>query len=236
MVRVSSHIRSVNVVQIGIHETFTMLELRSISIVTGAFRIGPVSFVVGSSTHALLLGPTGSGKTTLLEIIAGLRRPTSGRVVAFGVDITDFPPGDRGIGYVPQDAVVFPAMTVRQNLAFGLAIRRTPKKTQAERVAELAARLQLTSILDRQAIGLSGGEAQRIALGRALAFRPKILLLDEPMSAIDDDTKEAVLNLLESEATTVLHVSHDGPEVERLADAIYKLQPNPSPADIVRIR
>jgi len=212
------------------------LELCDVIVKQGAFSLGPLSLEFPTDCHALLLGPTGSGKTTLLEIIAGLRRPTSGRVVAFGVDITDFPPGDRGIGYVPQDAVVFPAMTVRQNLAFGLAIRRTPKKTQAERVAELAARLQLTSILDRQAIGLSGGEAQRTALGRALAFRPKILLLDEPMSAIDDDTKEAVLNLLESEATTVLHVSHDGPEVERLADAIYKLRPNPSPADIVRIR
>jgi len=212
------------------------LELRDLRIEIGAFQLGPLSLVIAEGCHALLLGPTGVGKTTLLEIIAGLRTPTSGRVLASGIDITDFPPGDRGIGYVPQDACVFPAMTVRQNLAFGLAIRGTPAKIREDRVAELAARLMLTPILDRPATGLSGGEAQRVALGRALAFRPKLLLLDEPMSAIDDETKEAVLNLLEAEASTVLHVSHDRPEVERLADAVYQLQQNPSPTHVVRIR
>ncbi len=213
-----------------------MLELRSIIVEIGSFQLGPLSLAVAEGCHALLLGPTGVGKTTLLEMISGLRTPTSGRVLAFGIDITDFPPGDRGIGYVPQDACVFPAMTVRENLAFGLAIRKTPAKIREDRVAELAARLRLTPILDRPATGLSGGEAQRVALGRAMAFRPKLLLLDEPMSAIDDGTKEVVLNLLEAEATTVLHVSHDRPEVERLADAVYQLQPNPSPTNVVRIR
>ena len=212
------------------------LQLRDLRIEIGAFHLGPLSMEVAEGCHALLLGPTGVGKTTLLEIIAGLRIPTSGRVLASGVDITAFPPGDRGIGYVPQDACVFPAMTVRENLAFGLAIRKTPAKVRDDRVAELAARLMLTPILDRPATGLSGGEAQRVALGRALAFRPKLLLLDEPMSAIDDETKEAVLKLLEAEATTVLHVSHDRPEVERLADVVYQLQPNPSPRNVVRIR
>ena len=212
------------------------LELRDLRIEIGAFHVGPLSFVIAEGCHALLLGPTGVGKTTMLEVIAGLRTPTLGRVLACGIDITAFPPGDRGIGYVPQEACVFPAMTVRQNLAFGLAIRGTPAKVRDDRVAELAARLMLTPILERPATGLSGGEAQRVALGRALAFRPKLLLLDEPMSAIDDETKEAVLSLLEAEATTVLHVSHDRPEVERLADAIYQLQPNPSPTNVVRIR
>ena len=131
-------------------------------------------------------------------------------------------------------------MTVRQNLAFGLMIRKTPLKSQVERVEELARKLQLTAILDRKAFGLSGGEAQRVALGRALAFRPKLLLLDEPMSAIDDETKDAVLALLEGEATSVLHVTHDRADVERLADAVYKLLPqsanDPSPANAVRVR
>ena len=212
------------------------LELRDLLIQQENFRLGPLSLEVSEGCHAVLIGPTGSGKTTLLEVIAGLRAPQSGSVFSFGIDITAHPPGDRGIGYVPQDACVFPTMTVRQNLAFGLAIRKAPVKIQTERFSELAEKLQLTHLLERKAVGLSGGEAQRVSIGRALAFRPKLLLLDEPMSAIDDETKEAVLALLELEATTVLHVSHDRPEVERLADAVYKLQHLPSQPQLVRVR
>jgi molybdate/tungstate transport system ATP-binding protein len=212
------------------------IELRDLRIQQGAFQLGPLSLTVPAGCHALLVGPTGSGKTTLLEVIAGLRKPQSGSIFSFGIDITAFPPGDRGIGYVPQDAVVFPTMTVRQNLAFGLAIRKTPIKIQTERVAELAERLRLTPILDRLAIGLSGGEAQRVALGRALAFRPKLLLLDEPMSALDDGTKELVFTLLEHEAVSVLHVTHDHAEGERLADLVYQLEASTSsPMNVVRV-
>lgn len=212
------------------------LELRDLRIQQGAFRLGPLSLSVPAGCHALLVGPTGSGKTTLLEVIAGLRKPHSGAILSFGTDITAFPPGDRGIGYVPQDAVAFPTMTVRQNLAFGLAVRKTPIKVQTDRVAELAERLQLTPILDRLAIGLSGGEAQRVALGRALAFRPQLLLLDEPMNALDDVTKESVITLLERELLSVLHVTHDHVEVERLADRIYRLEPGTSsPMNVVRV-
>ena len=212
------------------------LELRDLRIQQGAFRLGPLSLSVPAGCHALLVGPTGSGKTTLLEVIAGLRKPHSGAILSFGTDITAFPPGDRGIGYVSQDAVAFPTMTVRQNLAFGLAVRKTPIKVQTDRVAELAERLQLTPILDRLAIGLSGGEAQRVALGRALAFRPQLLLLDEPMNALDDVTKESVITLLERELLSVLHVTHDHVEVERLADRIYRLEPGTSsPISIVRV-
>ncbi len=212
------------------------LQLRDLAIQQGNFRLGPLSLEVPVGCHAVLIGPTGSGKTTLLEAIAGLRATQSGAIFSIGIDITAFPPGDRGIGYVPQDACVFSTMTVRQNLAFGLVLRKAPLKIQFERVAVLAEKLRLTPLLDRKAIGLSGGEAQRVSLGRALAFRPKLLLLDEPMSAIDDETKEAVLALLESEPTTVLHVSHDRPEVERLADAVYKLQQIPSRPHLVRVR
>ena len=122
------------------------LELRALRIHQGAFQLGPLSLTVPVGCHALLVGPTGSGKTTLLEVIAGLRKPQSGSIFSFGIDITAFPPGDRGIGYVPQDAVVFPTMTVRQNLAFGMAVRRTPAKVQNDRVAALAERLQLTPL------------------------------------------------------------------------------------------
>ena len=212
------------------------LDVRDLVIRQGAFCLGPISFQIPAGAHALLIGPTGAGKTTLIEVFAGLRPAQSGAIDSFGVNLVPFPPGDRGLGYVPQDAVLFPTLTVRENLGFGLAIRKTERSIQTQRIGELAGRLKLTAILDRKAVGLSGGEAQRVSLGRALAFRPKLLLLDEPMSAIDDDTKEAVLDVLESESTSVLHVSHDRPEVERLADLVYKLQLGPSQPHLVRVR
>ena len=174
----------------------------------------------------MLLGPTGVGKTTLLEVIAGLRRAVSGTIHSFGHDIGNWNPRERGIGYVPQDAALFPAMTVRQNLAFGLAIRKVPRDQVAKRVADLAEKLRLVPLLDRRAVGLSGGEAQRVALGRALAFWPKLLLLDEPLSAIDDATREAVFALIESEVHSALHIAHDTAESDRLGDLSFELGAN----------
>lgn len=200
-----------------------MLELQSITVDRGAFHLGPVSLIVPTGSHTLLVGPTGSGKTTLLEIIAGLKRPISGRIRHNKIDITDWPPGDRGLGYAPQDAAVFPAMTVRHNLGFGLAVRHSPKAEQNSRVAELAEKLGLSAILDRRAVGLSGGESQRLALGRALAFRPKLLLLDEPMSALDDEWKARVMDLLRVETTTILHVTHDRDRAVDLADSVLEM-------------
>ena len=199
------------------------IDIRDVTVKQGSFTLGPVSLQVPAGCHAMLLGPTGCGKTTLLEVIAGLRRADSGTIRSFGRDFADLRPGDRGLGYVPQDAVVFPSMTVRQNLAFGMTIRKVPQKEQSERVTELAEKLRLVPLLERRAVGLSGGEAQRISLGRALAFRPKLLLLDEPMSAIDDDTREAVFVLLEREVSCALHVAHDRSEAERLGDLSIEL-------------
>lgn len=216
------------------------LDLRGVVVRQGAFRLGPVTLQIPAGSYAMLIGATGCGKTTLLEAIAGLRRTGSGAIHSFGADLTDLRPGDRGLGYVPQDAAVFPAMTVRQNLTFGMAIRKVSARAQTDRVAELAEKLGLVSILDRRAIGLSGGEARRIALGRALAFRPKLLLLDEPMSALDDATREAVFALLGSEGPSALHVAHDRSETDRLADLIFELCGNPadgtSTTNAVRIR
>jgi len=216
------------------------LDLRDVAVRQGAFSLGPITLQVPVGCHAMLLGPTGSGKTTLLEVIAGLRRAESGTLRAFGTDIGNLNPGERGIGYVPQDAALFPAMTVRQNLAFGMTIRRVPGAEQAKRVAELAEKLRLMPLLDRPAIGLSGGETQRVALGRAVAFRPKLLLLDEPMSAIDDDTREAIFELLECEVQSALHVAHDRAEADRLGDLTFDFGSNSTPApftgNIVRVR
>lgn len=204
-----------------------MIELDRVGVRQGAFALSGVSFTVPAGGYAALVGKTGCGKTTLLEVIAGLRPPTAGRVLLLGQDVTRLPPAARSIGYVPQDAVVFPAMTVRENLAFTLTVRKVPPPAVAARVAELADQLDLTPLLDRPAVGLSGGEAQRVAVGRALAFRPDVLLLDEPLAAVDDETKWRVTAVLLAVkgTTTVLHVSHDRAEVSELADQVIRVSP-----------
>jgi ABC-type sugar transport system ATPase subunit len=204
-----------------------MVGLEGVSIRQGAFALDGVSLAVPAGAYAVLLGRTGSGKTTLLEVIAGLRAPSAGRVLLRGADATRLPPAARGVGYVPQDAALFRTMTVRENIGFALAVRGAPRPEIDARVAELADWLGLTAILDRRAVGLSGGEAQRVALGRALAFRPDVLLLDEPLSAVDEATRGELLGLLESvrrsRRATAIHVTHSRGEAERLADVVIEL-------------
>jgi ABC-type sugar transport system ATPase subunit len=202
-----------------------MITVEQLSLRQGAFALRDVSFTVPAGGYAVLMGRTGSGKTTILEAIAGLRRITGGRVALSGRDVTGEKPAGRNLGYVPQDAALFSSMTVRENLAFALQLRRWPV---TERVDELANLLGLVSLLDRYPAGLSGGEAQRVALGRALAFRPPVLLLDEPLSALDDETRQEMYRLLQSvrqhAGVTVLHVTHNHADAERLADLRLRLE------------
>jgi ABC-type sugar transport system ATPase subunit len=202
-----------------------MITVEQLSLRQGAFALRNVSFTVPAGGYAVLMGRTGSGKTTILEAIAGLRRITGGRVALSGRDVTGEQPAGRNLGYVPQDAALFSSMTVRENLAFALKLRRWPV---TERVAELANLLGLVSLLDRYPAGLSGGEAQRVALGRALAFRPPVLLLDEPLSALDDETRQEMYRLLKSvrehAGVTVLHVTHNRADAEHLADLRLRLE------------
>jgi ABC-type sugar transport system ATPase subunit len=204
-----------------------MVGLEGVSIRQGAFALDRVSFAVPAGAYAVLLGRTGCGKTTILELIAGLRAPSAGRVLLRGADATALAPAARGLGYVPQDAALFRTMTVRENVGFALAVRGTARAEIDARVAELADWLGLGAILGRRAVGLSGGEAQRVALGRALAFRPDVLLLDEPLSAVDEATRAELLRLLESvrrsRQATVIHVTHSRREAERLADVVLEL-------------
>jgi ABC-type sugar transport system ATPase subunit len=194
----------------------------------GAFALDGVTFAVPAGAYAVLMGRTGSGKTTLLEAVAGLRRVHAGRVVLGGRDVTALPPAARDVGYVPQDAVLFKTMTVYDNLAFALHARHVAEAEVRTRVGGLAERLGVAGLLTRRAAGLSGGEAQRVALGRALAFRPAVLLLDEPLSAIDDDTREHVAALLAevraAGTTTVLHVTHNRAEADALAGVRLRLE------------
>ena len=204
-----------------------MIKINDLAIRQGDFALVNISFEVPTGHSAVLMGKTGSGKSTILEAICGLRSISSGRIDLGGRDVTGLKPGSRGVGYVPQDAALFMTMSVRDNLAFALRIRNWTKTAINERVDELAQMLGLGHLLRRMPHGLSGGEAQRVSLGRALAFHPTVLCLDEPLSALDESTRKEMYSVLESvkarAGVTTLHVTHHSGEAQRLADNVLKL-------------
>jgi molybdate/tungstate transport system ATP-binding protein len=197
-----------------------MIQLQQIDMDQGAFRLRGLSLDVPEGAYAVLMGSTGSGKTTLLEVICGLREPARGRVRVAGRDVTHATPAAREVGYVPQDGALFKTMTVYENLAFALLIRRETRAAIDARVKAVAGLLGIQSLLDRLPAGLSGGERQRVALGRALSFQPRVLLLDEPLAALDDATRRRIMALLKDvharTGVTVLHVTHNVEEAESL--------------------
>jgi molybdate/tungstate transport system ATP-binding protein len=204
-----------------------LIQLDKLSIELGAFRLREASLEVPTGKYGVLMGRTGCGKTSLLEAVAGLRPISGGRVLLAGRDVTRLTPGERGIGYVPQDAALFRTMSVYNHLAFALELRGMPRSGIRTRVTELADWLMITHLLKRRPFGLSGGEAQRVALGRALSFKPSYLLLDEPLSSVDEDTRGTLTDLLnglrKSGEVTVLHVTHNTAEADRLADVRFRL-------------
>jgi ABC-type sugar transport system ATPase subunit len=205
-----------------------MIAVSNLYVRAGAFVLKNVTFEVPQGRYGVLMGRTGCGKTTLLEAICGLKRVAGGAVLLNGQDVTWLRPAERQIGYVPQDAALFSTMTVWEHLAFALRVRKWERAAISRRVEELAGWLGLGALLGRRPRGLSGGESQRVAIGRALAFRPSILCLDEPLSALDDDTKEEMYTLLQTvqkhESVTVLHVTHSREDAERLADVLLRLE------------
>lgn len=205
-----------------------MIQLEDVSIQVGSFRLAHINMRVPAGNYAVLMGTTGLGKTTILEAIVGLRHVVSGRVLVDGRDVTAFKPAQRGIGYVPQDLALFPTMSVRQNLEFALRIRRASAAKLRQKVAELAAVLGIDHLLDRSVINLSGGEGQRVALGRALAFEPSVLLLDEPLAALDETTHGRLCDLLKTtqllQHVTVIHVTHSRREARQLAKQLFVIE------------
>jgi len=205
-----------------------MIELDAISIRAGSFHLDGVSLEVSKGGYMALMGRTGSGKTTLLEAICGLRSVESGTIRIAGQDVTQARPSQRGIGYVPQDLALFPTMTVARQLALPLSIRHLDKRFISERVDNIAAMLGIGDLLNRRPSGLSGGELQRVALGRALSFAPSVLCLDEPLSALDDETREEICGVIkrvqEEVEVTVLHVTHSLKDAEMLADATLTIR------------
>ena len=204
-----------------------MIEFQKVCIRAGDFQLNDVSFEISSGQYAVLMGRTGRGKTTILESICGLRRVQSGTIMIRGMDVTDWPPADREIGYVPQDLALFPTLSVAEHLQFALRLRRFQATQIDRRVNELAEMLGITHLLKRQIEGLSGGESQRVALGRALSFRPSVLLLDEPLSALDSETREEIQTLLrtltENTGVTTLHITHNAAEATALADRRFHI-------------
>ena len=204
-----------------------MIQVENLSVRLGDFSLDGISFEVPDGEYAVLMGKTGSGKTTLLECLCGLRPIRSGRILLGERDITNLPPARRGIGYVPQDAALFPTMTVQRHLAFPLEIRRWSTADIAARSEELANLLSIGHLLDRRPKGLSGGEIQRVAIGRALSFHPQWLLLDEPLSALDDETRIQMYDLLKKvqqhTQVTALHITHNREDARRLADRTFRL-------------
>lgn len=205
-----------------------VIQLDRVGVEVGNFAVRDISFAVPTGAYGVLMGRTGCGKSTLLEAICGLKPVASGRVLLDGRDVTSSKPAERGIGYVPQDGALFPTMTNRRQIGFPLEIRRRPRAEIAARVNELAGMLAIESLLDRRPFGLSGGERQRIALARALAPRPRTLLLDEPLSAVDEATRDGLIELLASvqseTGVTTLHVTHSRAEADRLADHLLRFE------------
>ena len=205
-----------------------MIRFSDITWAAGNFRLENVNFSVPAGAYAVLMGRTGSGKTTLLEILCGLRQPDDGRIWIADVEVTNLQPGLRGIGYVPQDGALFPTMIVSEQLGFALRIRRRPAEEIAERVQELSTQLGIAHLLDRLPHNLSGGERQRVALGRALAAKPRVLLFDEPLSALDEDTRDEIAALLKqtqrTHGVTTLHITHSRREAAQLADVLFHLE------------
>lgn len=199
-----------------------MVDVRGLSYTAGEFSLRDVTLRIERNEYSVLVGPTGAGKTLLLECIAGLCRVEKGRIEIDGVDVTGAEPRERGIGYVPQDYALFPTKTVYENVAFGLRVRRMEREAVEERVREMGALLGIERLFRRGVGALSGGEKQRVALARALAPEPKVLLLDEPVSALDEAVRDQVLRDLKEiqgkTGTTTLHVCHSFEEMALVAD------------------
>nr|MDO8043483.1 tungstate ABC transporter ATP-binding protein WtpC [Candidatus Baldrarchaeota archaeon] len=188
------------------------------------FELQGISFEVESGEYFVLLGPSGAGKTLLLECIAGLHVLDKGEIIIDGKDVTFFPPEERSVGMVFQEYALFPHMTVWENVEFGLEVRKVPLNERRKRVKELLELLKVEQLAHRYPSTLSGGEKQRVALARALAVNPKVLLLDEPLSALDAPLRRKLRDELKRLHKVLripfVHVTHDQMEAYSLADKI----------------
>jgi 2-aminoethylphosphonate transport system ATP-binding protein len=195
----------------------------------GAVVLKPLTLDVAPGEILAMIGPSGSGKTTALRVVAGFVRPTSGRIIIGESDVTDLPPYERGLAMVVQNYALFPHMRVSENVAFGLKARGAPKSLVEERVTDALRVVGMQQYLRRYPRELSGGQQQRVAIARALAVRPRVLLLDEPLSALDAQIRRSMVEEIarlhaDLPGLTILYVTHDQSEALTLADRIAILK------------
>jgi len=190
----------------------------------GNFQLKDINLSVNEGEYFILLGPSGAGKTVFIECIAGLHKIDSGKIIIDGTDVTNLPPEKRNIGLVFQEYALFPHMSVRENIEYGLKAKKIPKERRDQLVREIAKILRIENILDRSPKNLSGGEKQRVALARALVIEPKILLLDEPLSALDApmrrELREELRRIHREIGITTIHVTHDQIEAYSLSNRV----------------
>ncbi|SAK66152.1 ABC transporter ATP-binding protein [Caballeronia ptereochthonis] len=202
-----------------------MIELKQVSRCYGTVQaLAPLDFSVKQGEFVTLLGPSGSGKTTLLNLIAGMVSPSSGRIFVRGVDITDAPPSARGLGMVFQNYALMPHMTVFDNIAFPLRVRKMPMDEIRRKVKEVLDLVRLPDIASRKPKELSGGQQQRVSLARCIVYNPALILLDEPLGALDKKLREQMqfeIRRLHAElGITMLNVTHDQDEALSMSDRI----------------
>lgn len=206
----------------------SFLEVRGLCLDAGDFQLSDMGLKAEKGDYLALIGPSGSGKSLLLETVIGFYGPEKGRIILEGKDITDLPPDMRQISIVYQDHMLFPHMNVFENIAYALRKKIRDKKQIETEVKLVAGVLGINGLLHRRPDTLSGGEKQRAALARSLVARPKLLLLDEPFSALDARTREKLREMLKKAiadySTTVLHVTHDFEDVWALANRVVVIR------------
>ena len=198
------------------------MTVQNLNLTKGSFRLQNISFSVYANEILSIIGKTGSGKTLLLESIAGFHKLDSGHILLHEKPMESYSLQERKLGYLYQDYCLFPHMTARENISYGLKMQKRSKKEIIERVEHLANELEITAILQQYPATLSGGEQQRVALARALSIEPKLLLLDEPFSSLDPVTKQKLYELIKKinaqHECTIVFVTHDFYEAQNLAD------------------
>jgi ABC-type Fe3+/spermidine/putrescine transport system ATPase subunit len=201
-----------------------MIQIEDLSIDLGEFHLRDISLTIEEGEYMVLLGPTGAGKTVLVECLVGIYQPKEGRLLIDGQDLNPLYPEERNVGYVPQDYALFPNMTVAKNLAYGLKARKRPANEVEGKVREMMDLLGIAHLDYRLPRNLSGGEKQRVALGRALITQPRVLLLDEPLAALDENLRSelaAELRRVQRQLNgTFLHVCHSFEETADVADRV----------------
>jgi len=200
------------------------LEITGLSMQAGRFRVGDLSLCIAEGEYFTLMGQNGSGKSLLLKAVCGLARIETGRICIHDKDVTKLEPRFRGVGYVPQDGGLFPHLTVQRNIAFPLTARGVAWGEAEAGAAEAVETLGLENLLSRKIHGLSGGERQKVALARALACRPCLLILDEPVCALDEPTRYEICTELrrvqKAFNIATLHVCHSRAEAEQVSDRV----------------